>query len=71
MYVYTVSPLKTSLVYLQKPAHLGHLISASLQILMSPDIVYTAKCLCKGNLYTKASRASFLLLFFLCCYKEH
>lgn len=44
MYVYTVSPLETSLVYLQKAANLGHPISPSLQILMSTDAVYTAKC---------------------------
>lgn len=70
-YVYTGSPLQTSLVYLQKPANLGHPAWPSPLILMSADTVCTVANGAEG-IRTRASRLFlFITLLVFMFWKAH
>lgn len=68
-YVYTVSPpFQTSLIYLQKPANLGHPTSPSPLILMRADTVCTVENSAEG-IRTAASRLFlFITLLVVLCF---
>lgn len=70
MYVYSVSPLQTSLVYLQKPANLGHPVSPSLQKLMSSDTVCTARRQLKREMCTLKPQGLPFYYSVLCSHKS-